>query len=102
MDSYLIEARFRDARIRADKDHDARTQLEQLSDATGLIAYLAAMSRAETARALEDASGARRWYERAAVLFPNAPAPRVGLAAFTGDAVPFDCVVVTEPVRAQL
>ena len=79
VDPHLTEARFRDARIRADKDVDARKQLEQLSDETGLIAYLAAMSRAETARHLKDDAGARHWYERAVLLFPNAPAPRVGL-----------------------
>jgi hypothetical protein len=115
VDPSLTEARLRDARIRADTDLDARKQLEQLSGETGLIAYLAAMSRAETARSLNDAAGARRWYERAVALFPNAPAPRIGLAALApGDAVPFDrldrtdpyysypCVVLTAPVHAEL
>lgn len=115
VDPHLTEARFRDARIRADKDLDARAQLEQLSGETGLIAYLAAMSRAETARNLKDDAGARRWYARAVVLFPNAPAPRVGLAALTpGTAVSFHtldptdpyysypCVVLTPSVDAEL
>ena len=65
IDPHLTEARFQDARIRAEGNADARTQLEQLSAETGVIAYLAAMSRAETARALDDMSGAGRWYERA-------------------------------------
>jgi hypothetical protein len=52
---------------------------------------------------------------RAVVLFPNGPAPRVGLAALApGNAVPFDtldgtdphysypCVLLTVPVDAEL
>jgi len=114
-DPSLTEARFRDARIRAEKDLDARKELERLSSQTGLIAYLAAMSRAETASRLNDANGAQRWYERATTLLPNAPAPRVGLAALApGGPIPFDsldstdpyysypCVVLTDPVRAEL
>lgn len=115
IDPDLTEARFRDARIRADKDLDARLRLEQLSEGTGVIAYLAAMSRAETARVLKDSAGVERWYKRAASILPGAPAPRVGLAAVTpGTAVPFDtldrsdpyysypCVVLTAPVDAEL
>ena len=115
IDPNLTEARFRDARIRADRDPGARQQLEELGNSTGAIAYLAAMSRAETARTLRDAAGAQRWYERAVVLSPTAPAPRVGLAALRpGMAVPFEtldrtdpyysypCVVLTAPVHADL
>jgi hypothetical protein len=115
IDPGLTEARFRDARIRARKEVGARTQLEQLSNETGTLGYLAAMSRAEMARAVDDVTGALRWYERAIALAPGAPAPHFGLAALSaGPAVPFDalqhtdsyysypCVVLTEPVGAEL
>jgi tetratricopeptide (TPR) repeat protein len=97
-DPHLTEARFRDARIRADKDADARAQLEQLSTEPGPMGYLATMSRAETARARDDDDGARRWYERAIARLPGAPAPHFGLAGLTpGSAVPFDTLQPTDP-----
>ncbi len=115
IDPHLTEARFRDARIRAERDLDARKQLEQLTEEPGMIGYLAAMSRAETALALKDTGGARHWYERAVSLSPTAPSPRIGLAALSpGRPVPFDaldrtdsyysypCVVLTQPVDAEL
>lgn len=116
IDPNLVEARFRDARIRADKDEDARKQLEQIGEQGGQIGYLSTMSRAETARNLGDSAGARRWYERAISLSPNAPAPRVGLAALTPAVAPipfesldhtdlyysYPCVVLTQPIAIEL
>lgn len=115
IDGNLAEARFRDARIRADKDIGARQQLEQLGAGTGVIAYLAAIGRAETARAFSDAGGAQRWYERAAALRPMALVPQIGLAALSpGTAIPFDaldhtdtyytypCVILTAPIDTEL
>ena len=115
MDSGLVEARFRDARIRARQDADARAQLEQLSSETGVIGYLSAISRAEAARDLGDLNGARRWYEFAIARVPGAPAPHFGLASvLPATPVPFEalsstdayysypCVVLTEPVAAEL
>jgi hypothetical protein len=115
IDPQLTEARFRDARIRAGRDADARTQLEQFSERKDVFAYLASISRAETARALHDSDGARVWYSRALTLVPDAPAPHFGLAALSPDIkVPFEalapadlyytypCTILTEAVGAEL
>lgn len=115
-DPTLAEARFRRARLRAAKDARARSELETLaSGSPGVFSYLAAISRAETARELEDHDGARRWYTRAAELMPGAPAPQLGLASLAPPRpLPFEtflvsdpyysypCTVLTEPVGAEL
>jgi tetratricopeptide (TPR) repeat protein len=112
----LTEARFRHARLRAADDPRARQELETLSDGSfGVVSYLAAISRAEAARGLGDADGARRWYGRAAELRPRSAAPQIALASLGQPrSLPFDtfetsdpyysypCTVLTEPVGAEL
>ncbi len=102
IDPALTEARFRFRRIRARDDVESRRDLERLSmEPDGLIAYLAAMSRAETARALGDPEGAQRWYARAAELRPDAPAPRIGLASLGPPRpLPFETLQAADPYYA--
>jgi tetratricopeptide (TPR) repeat protein len=82
-DPSLVEARFRAARIRSHKDPDAVRELERIADDDALMpfSYLAAITRAESARASQDVAAALQWYERALQLSPRSAAATIGLAS---------------------
>jgi hypothetical protein len=117
IDPALIEARMRAARIRAAKDPRAALELERLAEAPirGPFAYIAAISRAEAARARDDKAGARRWYDRAVVLDPRSAAAAIALSSLhPGPAIAFaqinsddlyytyPCTVLTATIRDAL
>jgi hypothetical protein len=117
IDPSLIEARMRAARIRAPKDPHAARELEQLAEdpTGGSFSYLAAISRAEAARAKRDVAGALRWYDRSLVLEPRSTAAAISLSSLRpGAAVPFadikaddlyysyPCTILTPGVAAGL
>lgn len=82
LDSTLIEAQFRRARILAATDADAAKDLERLAgrgtDTT--IEYLSAISRAETAVRQKETAIAVQWYEGAQMLYPRSAAAAIGLS----------------------
>lgn len=82
-DPNLHEARFRAARIRAKSDAAAARTLEGLASdpANALLAYLAAVSRAEVAVVKSDLALAAVWYERARAIHPASAAAAIGLAS---------------------
>jgi hypothetical protein len=117
IDPSLIEARMRAARIRAPKDAQAARELERLAEdpAGAPFSYLAAISRAEAARAKRDLGGALRWYERAIALEPRSTAAAIALGSLRPDsAVAFSdtntddlyysypCAILTPAVAAAL
>ena len=117
IDSSLVEARMRAARIRAPKDTQAARELERLAEGAEKMPfpYLAAMSRAEAAQMQRDVQGALRWYERAMALEPRSTAAAIALRALRpGGAVAFadlrtddpyysyPCIVLTPAVSAEL
>lgn len=100
IDPNLIEAQFRSARIRAQKNPKAATQLEQLalSGTDAEVAYLAAVNRAAIAQGKQDAATAIRWYEHARTLRPRSTAAAVGLSALRpADAMDFSALESDDP-----
>jgi hypothetical protein len=83
IDSRLIEARMRAARIRAPKDLRAAAQLESIAnDHTGSpFSYISAISLAAQAHARSDLVTALVWYERALALNPRSTATAIGISA---------------------
>ena len=81
IDSGLIEARLRAARIRAPKDPKAARDLESIAmDPTVLpFSYLAAVSRAEVARGQDDVARAVLWYKKALEIQPRSTAATIAL-----------------------
>lgn len=117
IDPQLLEARMRMARIRAPASKDAELELERIVDdrAAFPLSYLAAISRAETARAKGALSDAAHWYQRSLELNPRSTAATIGLESVKGGGrVPFDrlgspdiyysypCTVLTPEVDAAL
>lgn len=82
LDSTLVEAQFRRARIRAATDVEAVKELERLADrdADQTIRYLSAISRAEAAVSQKELATAVHWYERALALHPRSTAATIGLS----------------------
>lgn len=115
----LIEARFRLSRIRALEDADPRA-LRRLEDLAGgasdsPFTYLAAVSRAEAARASSDRRTALLWYRRAIEIYPRSAAAAFGLASIeTGTSIAFEaldpndvyyaypCTILTASVHSQM
>ena len=91
LDPLLVEARMRAARIRSLNDASAARELEQIADdhKQPVFAYLAAISRAEAARAQRDAAAAAgiQWYQRALQVHPRSTAATIGLASLKSPAV---------------
>jgi hypothetical protein len=117
IDPSLEEARMRAARIRAPMDRQAARELERLAEgAEGTpLPYLAAMSRAEGARAQRDVQGALRWYERAVALEPRSTAAAIALRSLRPSPVvafadlrtddpyySYPCTILTPAVAAGL
>lgn len=117
IDPTLTEAKMRAARIRAPKDAKAAQELERLAvdPAAAPFAYLAAISRAEAARAQHDTLGALRWYDHSVLLEPRSTAAAIALGSLRpGAAVAFaevsgddlyysyPCTVLTPAVAADL
>jgi len=117
IDPTLTEAKMRAARIRAPKDAKAAQELERLAvdPAAAPFAYLAAISRAESARAKRDVPGALRWYDHSLLLEPRSIAAAIALSSLRpGAAVSFGdvnaedlsysypCTVLTPDVAANL
>jgi len=85
VDSNLLEARFRAARIRALDDAKAALELERFARASPDVelGYLAAVSRAAIAQGRRDTPTAIRWYEFALGLRPGSTAAIVGLSTLS-------------------
>jgi hypothetical protein len=115
----LIEARFRLARIRALEDAEPRA-LRELEDLAGgasdsPFTYLAAVSRAEAARAGSDRGAALFWYRRAIEIYPPSAAAAFGLASIeAGRSIAFEtlaandvyygypCTILTASVHSEM
>jgi len=83
-DPTLVEARIRLAHVLSDRGRhkDATAQLARL-DTTALppfLAYYAALLTGREARVRNDVPAARRAYERAAAIYPEAPVPHLALS----------------------
>jgi hypothetical protein len=116
LDPHLLEARVRRARLRAIEEPEASRELERIADSAQPppFAYLAAMSRAETARSQLDTTGAIHWYQRALQLHPTSTAATIGLGVLKGAVIALDnldakdpyysypCRVLTSDVDAEL
>ena len=116
VDPQLTEARLRAARIRASDDRSAALALEQMANEPDAFpySYLAAISRAESARAADDRGSAAYWYRRVLELEPGSPAAAIGLSSLEGKPVPFNrldpsdiyysypCTVLTPDIAAAL
>jgi hypothetical protein len=116
-DPSLIEARLRSARIRAPKNASAAAELERIAgDQDGYpFSYLAAIARAEAARAGGDDPVAVKWYRAALTLLPQSTAAAIGLSTLSPGASPlldaagaadpyysYQCTVLTPDVSRAL
>jgi len=116
IDSNLIEARMRRARIRGTNEADALAELEAVAnDAAGSpLSYLAAVSRGAIAHGKGDPASAVHWYDRALALHPRSTAATIGLRALGTGArslegldtedlyYTYPCTVLTPGVQADL